>query len=55
MTIIIDKSNTENIGKLLSEKLRKPKSKGNLAKHFGKLKRNLDGLSFQSEIRRNED
>ncbi len=55
MTIIIDKSNTENIGKLLSDKLQKTKSKGNLAKHFGKLKRNLDGLSFQSEIRRNED
>lgn len=55
MTIIIDKSNSENIAKILTDKFSKTKRKGNLAKHFGKLKRNLDGLSFQLEIRKDED
>lgn len=55
MTIIIDKTNSENIAKILTDKFRRTKEKGNLAKHFGKLKRNLDGLNFQVEIRKDED
>jgi hypothetical protein len=55
MTIIIDKTNSENIAKILTDKFRRTKEKGNLAKHFGKLKRNLDVLNFQVEIRKDED
>ncbi|WP_445735670.1 hypothetical protein [Mariniflexile sp.] len=55
MTLVIDKSNSKNIAKLLTEKLKKKPKKGNLAKHHGKLKRNLDGLKYQIEIRLNED
>lgn len=55
MTLIIDKANSKNISKLLDEKLKRKPKNGNLAKHFGKLKRNLDGLNFQIEVRKNED
>jgi hypothetical protein len=56
MTLVIDKSNSKNISKILTEKLTAlPKKNGNLAKHFGKLKRNIDGLTFQIELRKNED
>ena len=55
MTLVIDKSNSKNIAKLLLDKLKKTPKKGNLAKHFGKLKRNIDGLIYQTEIRKNED
>ncbi len=55
MTVTINKSNSKIIGKILKEKLSKSNSKGNLSKHFGKLKRNLDGLKYQTEIRENED
>ena len=55
MTVIIDKSNSDNIFKILKEKLKKSPSKGNLTKHFGKLKRNIDGLKYQTAIRENED
>lgn len=55
MTLIIDKSNSKNIGTLLIKKLKKSNKEGNLAKHFGKLKRNIDGLKFQLEVRKNED
>ena len=51
MTLIINKSNSKNIAKLLTEKLKKEPKKGNLSKHFGKLKRNLDGLNYQTKIR----
>lgn len=55
MTIIFDKNNIKNASKILSEKLKTfPNKKGNLSKHFGKLKRNLDGLAYQMEIRKNE-
>ena len=37
------------------EKKESSTAKGNLSKHFGKLKRNIDGLEFQLEIRKNED
>ena len=55
MTIVINKSNLKNISKILSEKLKKSKKKGNLSKHFGKLKRHIDGLEYQNSVRENED
>lgn len=55
MTLIIDKSNAKDLAKILKEKLNKEPKKGNLAKHFGKLKRKLDGLKYQIEVRKNED
>jgi hypothetical protein len=55
MTIVINKSNFKNTSKILSEKLKKSEKKGNLSKHFGKLKRNIDGLEYQTSVRENED
>jgi len=55
MTLRIDKDNSRDIAKLLTKKLKESKEKGNLAKHYGKLKRNLDGLKYQMAIRDNED
>ncbi len=55
MTLLIDKNNSKNIAALLSSKLKKEPKKGNLAKHFGKLKRNIDGLKYQIELRENEN
>jgi hypothetical protein len=55
MTIIIDKSNSKNTSSILKEKLNKTSKSGNLKKHFGKLKRNLDGLEYQLAARENED
>lgn len=55
MTIVIDKSNLKKSTKILSDKLKKSSKKGGLSKHFGKLKRNIDGLKYQTSIRENED
>ena len=55
MTIIINKSNFKNTSKILSDRLKKSTKKGNLSKHFGKLKRNIDGLEYQTSVRENED
>lgn len=55
MIILIDKSNSKNIAKILKEKQEKSSEKGNLAKHFGKLKRNIDGLKYQNKIREIEN
>ncbi|GAB1449625.1 MAG: hypothetical protein L6Q78_05480 [Bacteroidia bacterium] len=55
MAVVIDKSNSKNITKILREKLKKTSSAGNLKKHFGKLKRNIDGLNYQTLMRENED
>lgn len=55
MTVVIDKSNLKNVSKILSEKLKKSTKSGNLLKHFGKLKRNIDGLDYQIATRENED
>lgn len=55
MTVTINKSNSKNISKILNEKLKKSSGTGNLAKHFGKLKRNFDGLAYQTSVRENED
>ena len=54
MTVTIGKKNAKEVSKILSEKLRSPKKAGNIAKHFGKLKRNIDGLTYQQEVRENE-
>ena len=55
MTVIIEKKDSKNLKKILSEKLKKKPEKGNLSEHFGKLKRNLDGLEYQISVRENED
>ena len=55
MTVVIDKSNSKDTSKILKEKLKKSAKTGNLTKHFGKLKRNIDGLKYQISVRENED
>jgi hypothetical protein len=55
MVLIIKKKNTKKEIDSLLEKKEKTVSKGNLTKHFGKLKRNIDGLEYQIEARKNED
>ena len=55
MTLVIDKQGSKNLKKLLSEKLKNQTKKGNLSNHFGKLKRDIDGLKYQLLIRENED
>ncbi len=51
----MDKKNTENSINAIKEKLNNKSDKGNLSKHFGKLKRNIDGLKYQKQMRLNED
>jgi hypothetical protein len=53
MTVVINKSNSKNIEKILTSKIKKVPKTGNLTSHFGKLKRNLDGLKYQLELRNN--
>lgn len=53
MTTIINSKNSKEIQNFL--KNRKVSNSGNLKKYFGILKRNIDGLKFQTEIRKNED
>ncbi len=53
MTVIIDKNNSKNISKILNEKLGKRNKTGNIAKHFGHLKRKIDGLAYQLDVRKN--
>ncbi len=55
MALIIDKNNSKNIESLLSIKLKKENKEGNLAKHFGELKRDINGLKYQLELRENEN
>lgn len=55
MTVVIDKKNAKKASKILTEKFRKDKKKGNLEKHFGQLKRDIDGLEYQTAMRENED
>jgi hypothetical protein len=55
MTVVIDKNNLKQLSKILAEKLGESKAPGNLSNHFGKLKRNIDGLDYQIEMRKNED
>ena len=55
MVLIIKKKETKKEIDNLLKKKEKSNSEGNLSKHFGKLKRNIDGLEYQLEIRKNED
>lgn len=56
MVLIIKKKNTKKeIDTILEKKEKSDSKEGNLSKHFGKLKRNIDGLEYQLEIRKNED
>ncbi len=55
MTLVINKNNAKNISELLSKKLKNTSKKSNLSNHFGKLKRNIDGLAYQFIIRENEN
>ena len=55
MTITINKKNKDDLKKILKEKKDQIDQSGKLQKHFGKLKRKLDGLDYQTEIRENED
>lgn len=47
-----DESVIEKLMLLIKEKKEKPKS---LAKHLGKLKRGIDGLNYQKEVRNEWD
>lgn len=55
MTITVNKKDSKKSINELQEKLKNKTNKGNLAKYFGKLKRNIDGLKYQKEMRINED
>lgn len=55
MTVLVRKTEMKNLSKILTKNLDKRPSNGNLEKHFGKLKRNLDGLSYQIDIRKDEN
>lgn len=55
MTVVIDKNNSKKTTEILTKKLKKSNKKGNLEKHYGKLKRNIDGLEYQIAVRKNEN
>lgn len=55
MTIVISKNNMKKIDELLKERLRERSKSGNLKQHFGKLKRNIDGLTYQKDMRKDEE
>ena len=55
MTVIINKRNKKETHRILSEKMKKKKQNGKLSKHFGKMKRKIDGLAYQITVRSNED
>jgi hypothetical protein len=54
MTLKLTKKNARNIAEILSSRLKKNRPVGNLSKHFGKLKRDIDGLEYQLSLRENE-
>lgn len=55
MVLVVKNKNSKKEIESFLEKKGTISSKGNLSKHFGKLKRNLDGLEYQLEVRKNED
>jgi len=55
MTVVINRKNSNKLAEILANKLKNRKRKGKLIQHFGKLKRNLDGLQYQQSVRENED
>jgi hypothetical protein len=54
MIIKIDKNNAKDLSKILSQRLKKKPKKSKLSEHFGKLKRNIDGLDYEQKIRESE-
>ena len=54
MIIRINKSNMHRIGRILRNNFGNQAKTGNLKKHFGKLKRGLDGLEYQVSTRNAE-
>ncbi len=54
MTLKIDKNNAKDLPKLLASRLKSKSKKSSLSKHFGNLKRDLDGLQYQHKMRENE-
>ena len=55
MIIIVKKSNLKEVTSDLKKKFESKEHNNGLKKHFGKLKRNLDGLTYQQQIISNED
>jgi len=55
MIIIVKKSNLKEVTSDLRKKIESKDQNNGLKKHFGKLKRNLDGLTYQQQIISNED
>ncbi|WP_159430228.1 hypothetical protein [Cruoricaptor ignavus] len=55
MTVVINQKNAKETSEKLKRNIRKKTEKGNLKKHFGKLKRDIDPLEYQLEMRKNED
>lgn len=55
MTIIVKESNVKEVTLELKKQIKKKEEQQSLKKHFGKLKRNIDGLKYQLEIRSDED
>ncbi len=55
MVLIINKKKSKKEISNLLEERQKKLLKGNLSKHFGTLKRNIDGLEYQLEARKNEN
>jgi len=51
MTIIVKKSNLKEVTSDLKKKIESKDQNSGLKKHFGKLKRNLDGLTYQHQKR----
>ena len=55
MTLVIDKKNKKHLTEILEKRIKKNAIPGNLKTHFGKLKRNLDGLKYQKDVRKDEE
>ena len=56
MVLIIKKNESKKeIETLLAKREKSNIEREYISKHFGKLKRNIDGLEYQMEIRKNED
>jgi len=55
MTLVIDKKKIKDTARLTVRKTIAKEKTSNLADHYGKLKRGLDGLRYQLTMRNNED
>lgn len=56
MTVVIDTEDTENLKLILKQTRAKKREskKGSLSQHFGGLKRGIDGLAYQLDMRQDE-